>query len=137
MRPDPFAAAAIENGSRAPRGPETAPGGGTDRRRSSSLLAKMTGGAARALNAAKQGGEQRPPTPKAAAPSRPEPQTGGLSRPQSEPSLRASAGPVASNPVGPSSQPGLAGLDTAGQGSSTQLDEDLLDIPAFLRRQAN
>ncbi len=50
--------------------------------------------------------------------------------------------PVAPAQVGPSvepitQQPRLTGVDTQDRLPTSQGDEDLLDIPAFLRRQAN
>ena len=37
----------------------------------------------------------------------------------------------------PGAQPRLSGFESAGPESAGQVDEELLDIPAFLRRQAN
>jgi cell division protein FtsZ len=126
---DPFAAAAMENGSRAPRGPEHAAATAAAPKKAPGLFAKMTGGAARALQAATQGGEQRNPAAMAAPGTRPAARATAETRTVAEPSLRA--------PSKPAAEPRLAGLDSAERGSGGQLDEDLLDIPAFLRRQAN
>ena len=55
----------------------------------------------------------------------------------------APAAPAAERPTAtvvearPQAQPRLGGLDSADRVQASQPDEDLLDIPAFLRRQAN
>ena len=150
---DPFATAAMENGSRAPRGGDQPAAMGLDRKKAPSLFAKMTGGAARALQAATQGGEQRNPAavptpgaqpaartsaqPAARTSAQPPARTSTEPRAGAEPSLRAPSGPADQGPARPAAQPRLSGLDPAGRGSGALIDEDLLDIPAFLRRQAN
>ncbi|EKE68399.1 hypothetical protein P24_17725, partial [Oceanibaculum indicum P24] len=56
------------------------------------------------------------------------------------PAMPAAAAPRASAPLppaAPATQPRLGGLDSADRLRSSQADEDMLEIPAFLRRQAN
>ncbi len=110
---------------------------GPDRKKAPGLFAKMTGGAARALQAATQGGEQRNPAKVPAPGAQPAARTSAEPRATAEPSPRAPSGPADQGPARPAAQPRLSGLDPAGRSSGAQLDEDLLDIPAFLRRQAN
>lgn len=130
---DPFAAAALANGSRVSRqtGGDAA---AFDRKKAQRLFARMTGGAARALSAAAQVGEQ-PEPPRA------EPSLSDAGARGAEPVRVAAEGASATTAprAAPSSaaQPRLAGLDTAEPGGATQPEEEFLDIPAFLRRQAN
>ncbi|MEO3428645.1 cell division protein FtsZ [Pelagibius sp. CAU 1746] len=105
-----------------------------------SLFAKVTG-AARALTAA-QGSETaarapqadapRPMAARGASPAQPE-------RPSAAPGRADTGRPAAAQPAQPAAtaQPRLAGLDPAERIGHSQAEEDLLDIPAFLRRQAN
>jgi cell division protein FtsZ len=131
---DPFATAALENGSRAPREAEPAAVKAPEPRRIPGFFAKMTGGASRAIQAATQGatqgGEQR--SPRAGVSAQGPAQPAAPPRAGAEPKLRASAGPAAR-----AAEPRLSGFESAGPESASQADEDLLDIPAFLRRQAN
>ncbi|WP_193367696.1 cell division protein FtsZ [Pelagibius marinus] len=122
-----------------------------------SLFAKVTG-AARAL-ASTQGGDSaarpqqqaapRPMAARSASPAQPErpsaaPNQATSGQPvagQPAPAQPAAAQPAAAQPVGPAgsntAQPRLSGLDPAERIGHSQAEEDLLDIPAFLRRQAN
>jgi cell division protein FtsZ len=134
---DPFAAAAMENGSRAPRSAGHAAAMGLERKKSSGLFAKMTDSAARALQAATLGGEQRNPAAAPASGAQAEAWASAEPRPGTEPNLRPPPEPNAQSSARPAAQPRLSGLDSAERGSGAILDEDLLDIPAFLRRQAN
>jgi cell division protein FtsZ len=121
-----------------------------------SLFAKVTG-AARAL-AATQGSDSaarpqqpaapRPMAARSASPAQPE-------RPSAAPHQPVAGQPVAGQPASgqpapaqPAAQPAgpagantaqqrLSGLDPAERIGHSQAEEDLLDIPAFLRRQAN
>jgi cell division protein FtsZ len=143
----------MENGSRAPRGGGHPTATGPDRKKAPSLFAKMTGGAARALQAATQGGERRSPAAaptlgaQPAARSRAQPavrtstepaaRTSTEPRAAAEPNLRTPSAPADQGPARPAAQPPLSGLDPAERGGGALIDEDLLDIPAFLRRQAN
>ncbi|MGF1593630.1 MAG: cell division protein FtsZ [Kiloniellaceae bacterium] len=152
--PDPFAEAALANAARresehrspAPEptsarpvmearpGPEPRQAAQVPKRGGQSLFAKVTG-AARAL-AASQGGETtaRAARGEPAQPvARPMP-TRGASPAQPE---RQAAAQPASAPAGGTAQPRLSGLDPAERIGHSQAEEDLLDIPAFLRRQAN
>ena len=130
VRADPFATAALENGSRAPRGAEPSAVKAPERRKVPGFFAKITGGASRAIQAATQGGGQR--NPGDAVPTQGPAQPAATPRASAEPKLRAPAGPAMR-----AAQPRLSGFDSAGPESAGQVDEDLLDIPAFLRRQAN
>jgi cell division protein FtsZ len=130
VRADPFATAALENGSRAPRGAEPSAVKAPEPRKVSGFFAKITGGASRAIQAATQGGGQR--NLGDAVPTQGPAQPAATPRASAEPKLRAPAGPAMR-----AAQPRLSGFDSAGPESAGQVDEDLLDIPAFLRRQAN
>jgi len=134
VQADPFATAALENGSRAPRDAEPVAVKAPEPRKVPGFFAKMTGGASRAIQAATQGatrgGEQRGSRNTTAAQ--------GPARPAATP--QAGAQPRLRNPAGPSAraaEPRLSGLESARPNSAAQADEELLDIPAFLRRQAN
>jgi cell division protein FtsZ len=91
-----------------------------DRRRGPSLFSRVTGSAAAWARGA--AADMREATP-AAASSR----------------LGAAEKPAAQAPARPAqpTQPRLAGLDPRDRIAGTQQEEELLDIPAFLRRQAN
>ncbi len=130
VRADPFATAALENGSRAPRGAAPSAVKTKQPRKVPGFFAKMTGGASRAIQAATQGGGQRGPGD--AVPSQGPAQPAATPRARAEPRLRAQAGPAVR-----AAEPRLSGFDSARPESAGQVDEDLLDIPAFLRRQAN
>jgi cell division protein FtsZ len=127
---DPFATAALENGSRAPRDAAPAAVKTPGPRKIPGFFAKMTGGASRAIQAATQGGEQRGSRDAGTAQGPAQP----VATPQAsaEPRLTAPAGAAAR-----AAEPRLSGLDSARPDSAVQVDEELLDIPAFLRRQAN
>ncbi|GIK98584.1 MAG: hypothetical protein BroJett029_27930 [Alphaproteobacteria bacterium] len=92
-----------------------------DKRRGPSLFSRVTGGAAAFVRGA--AADMREATPGAAM------NRLGTSEPR--PAVQAPARPA--QPV----QARLAGLDPRDRISGTQADEELLDIPAFLRRQAN
>ena len=147
--PDPFAEAALANAARRePERHEMAPPAAArpaaqpqaaPKRGGQSLFAKVTG-AARAL-AASQGSEApaprqsesvqpvaRPTAARSASPAQPERQA--AAQPSAPPASRPAPG-------GSAAQPRLSGLDPAERIGHSQAEEDLLDIPAFLRRQAN
>ena len=130
VRADPFATAALENGSRAPRGAEPSAVKAREPRKVPGFFAKMTGGASRAIQAATQGGEQR--NPGNAGTTRGPAQPAATPPASAEPKLKAPAGPAAR-----AAEPHLSGFESARPEPAGQVDEDLLDIPAFLRRQAN
>jgi len=127
---DPFATAALENGSRAPRDAEPVAVKAPEPRKVPGFFAKMTGGASRVIQAATQAGEQR--GPRAADFAQRPPQPAVKPRANAEPKLSIPAGPATRG-----AEPPLSGIDSAHPDSAGQVDEDLLDIPAFLRRQAN
>ncbi len=135
------------------------------RSRAQAILARMSG-AARALQAAAQGHDTaeprpaqppvqaQPQTPVQAQPQTPvqaQPQTVVQAQPQVQPQAVAQPKPAMpeapkvearveeSRPASPTAegQPRLSGLDPADRPSNSPVDDDLLDIPAFLRRQAN
>ncbi len=160
--PDPFAEAALANAARPamPERREPAPRAREARReeaqvskpapRRNSLFAKVTGSAARALQAATQSGDGAARTAaaaprQAAEPARsPAPQTArpmparSASPAQPErPAAAPGSQPAAPGNAGQSAQQRLSGLDPAERIGHSQAEEDLLDIPAFLRRQAN
>jgi cell division protein FtsZ len=131
VRADPFATAALENGSRAPRNAEPAAVKTPEPRKAPGFFAKMTGGASRAIQAATQGGEQRGARGATAAAHYPT-QAAAVPRAGTDTTPRTPAGPAARG-----AEPRLSGIDSAHPESAAQADEELLDIPAFLRRQAN
>ncbi|WP_085899980.1 cell division protein FtsZ [Kiloniella majae] len=117
QKADPFAAAALANG--------------TDKHEDASkkgrgLFGRITGGAARALQAATQSEEQEELEMGKATVNAP-------ATPSVAPTATPSESPVAGN----SQQPRLTGLDPQDRIQTPSTEEDLLDIPAFLRRQAN
>ena len=127
---DPFAAAAMSNGSRAhpmaePTSGHERPSLGFDRKKAQRLFANFTEGAARALSATTQQSEARDHA-------RAEP-----SLQDRQPETRRSPESAAPAAARPTAQPSLAGLDSAGPSERSRDEEDFLDIPAFLRRQAN
>jgi cell division protein FtsZ len=161
--PDPFAEAALANAARRePERHEMAPPAAArpaaqpqpapqrpaiDRRAEpqaapkrggQSLFAKVTG-AARAL-AASQGSEASAPRQGEAVQPVARPMAARSASP-AQPERQAAAqppAPAASRPAaGSAAQPRLSGLDPAERIGHSQAEEDLLDIPAFLRRQAN
>jgi cell division protein FtsZ len=127
---DPFAAAAMSNGSRAhpmaePTSGQERPSLGFDRKKAQRLFANFTEGAARALSATTQQSEARDHA-------RAEPSL--QDRQQETRRSPESAAPASTRPA---AQPSLAGLESAGPSERSRDEEDFLDIPAFLRRQAN
>ncbi|MFQ6017969.1 MAG: hypothetical protein ACE5KF_07215, partial [Kiloniellaceae bacterium] len=136
---EPFAAAAMANGSRAPRSAAHAAAVGFDRKKAQSLFAKMTGGAARVLQAATQGGE--PPAPGQVGATEGTTRRTVSAQPADRTSTESATKPAAQSaprePAQAAAQPQLSGLDPSDRIGSRQADEDLLEIPAFLRRQAN
>jgi cell division protein FtsZ len=113
-RPNPFAEAELANSSRE-RSDETRASVGLGRRKAQSFFARMSG-AARAIQGVAQASES------AASESR--------SPQQEAPSHAAPAADTVS-------QPKLLGLEASEGIGSNAAEEELLDIPAFLRRQAN
>jgi cell division protein FtsZ len=138
VQAEPFAAAALENGSRAPRDAEPVAVKAPEPRKAPGFFAKMTGGASRAIQAAAKVGEQH--GPRAASRQGPA-QTAAAPRATpplpAEPRLGARSMPAARAAEPPAAEPRLSGFESASPDPAGQVDEDLLDIPAFLRRQAN
>ena len=91
----------------------------TTRSRAQTIFARMSG-AARALHAAAQG-----------------PDNNTRSEPAPKPVHAVEAAPVEVEVRETAAQPRLSGLDPTERVGSSQAEDDLLDIPAFLRRQAN
>jgi cell division protein FtsZ len=96
VAPDPYAAAAMENGARLPQKPVKS--------RGQSLFERVTGVSRRAPAEAETAPRTMPPAPRTTSPA--------------------------------PAQPRLGPLDPADRLNANK-EEDLLDIPAFLRRQAN
>ncbi len=126
--PEPFATAALDNASKAPKKHQRGP----------SLLERMTGtGRARQQAAEEQKQPQPAETKAPAAAIAPAaaatPAAEAVSR---VPEERAQPTPAPAKPlnVAPVTPPSLP---ASGNLSPTPNDDDLLDIPAFLRRQAN
>ncbi|MPY68732.1 MAG: cell division protein FtsZ, partial [Alphaproteobacteria bacterium] len=111
--PDPYRAAEFVNGSAPP-----------DRRRAPNLFRRMTESAL--------GRKERPEIAEKpaqpAAPRMPEPRA---AMPEPRPQPAAAPAPA------PAKQSRLDGVDPQDRLQSSRSEEDLLDIPAFLRRQAN
>jgi cell division protein FtsZ len=137
-RPDPFAAADMANAS-APRRGETADKAAqpaAPRNKAYSLFRRVTGGFSAAETPAPAGpaAERREPTMGRS-------ETGGQAEREAEREPREPAAPnepaaarPAGNPTAESRQPRLTGMEPS---PASKEEEDLLDIPAFLRRQAN
>jgi cell division protein FtsZ len=132
-RPDPFAEAAYANaGGRAPApraeakpAAPPAPRPAPVKEKPRSLFERVTGAA----------GLRRPaaPEPRHAEP-RIEARPAAAAAPV--PAQPAPA-PTAAAPAAPASRPGLSQVDPGERLAASQPADDLLDIPAFLRRQAN
>ncbi|MEM7222164.1 MAG: cell division protein FtsZ [Pseudomonadota bacterium] len=127
--PDPFAEAELANSARPQPAAEPKAPLSPGRSKAQSLLAKVTG-AARVIHGGTSGASEAAPRPTARPlPARPiAPRTAPgeqRARAAAEPSLR------------PASQPKLSGLEAPEAASASSAEEELLDIPAFLRRQAN
>jgi len=99
--PDPFAAAALTNGTGAGTAPAKATAGG--RGRAPSLLERVT----------------------------------GTGRARQRPAAKAAPAPAKAAPAKPTAQGSLGGLDPAERPAAPTSEDEMLDIPAFLRRQAN
>ncbi len=108
------------------------------KRSGQSLFAKVTGGAARALQAATQGGDSGARTVSQPSPQpMPQPMPMPARASTTAPAQRETPAPAQPASGADASQPHLSGLDPAERIGQSQAEEDLLDIPAFLRRQAN
>ncbi len=116
---DPFAAAAVSNGSPVPEADR--PHLGFDRKKAQRLFANFTENAARALSGSPQASE---------------PPLAHRSEPSLEKNHRDSRRP-ADPATQAADQPGLTGLETSAAAEIVREEESFLDIPAFLRRQAN
>jgi cell division protein FtsZ len=120
-------------------------------RRMPNLFSRVTGGAAWAKPAALDAREsQVTPQMRASSPPRPTAQAPAASMPSlsaaAAPTPAAMAPPASASPQVQQSlsqppqgttQPRLSGLDPKDRIAASRAEEDLLDIPAFLRRQAN
>ncbi|WP_119168576.1 cell division protein FtsZ [Algihabitans albus] len=121
-RPDPFAVADLANAARSQQA-EKPTAAAASRNKAYSLFRRVTGGLTGATDQ-----EIR----EAAAPQvRREPVIARPSEPQAPAKAPETAG---GNPAAEARQHKLAGID---QNQANKDEEDLLDIPAFLRRQAN
>jgi cell division protein FtsZ len=121
-------------------------------RRTPNLFSRVTGNAASWAKQAVSEPSAPPVTPqmRATAPARPVPQPAApvlqappapmpqpVAQPAPQPMPQAAAPQTAAAPAQPVVQPRLSGLDPKDRLSANRAEEDLLDIPAFLRRQAN
>ena len=133
--PNAFAEAAIENGAAQ-----------TEKRRGRSLFQKVTG-AVNSLVADEQQATATTAPPPAAAPvetpAAPEPapepilSTPAPTLPAASPEPAAEPRAEAPADTAPPVQPSLTNLEPDGRAQTASSDEDTLEIPAFLRRQAN
>ncbi len=128
-----------------------APAAPQPQRRMPNLFSRVTGGTAWAKPAALDARESqvtpqmrassapRPtaPVPAAAAPMPPVPAPVASAPVTPAPAAQPQVQPSLSQPVQAAAQPRLSGLDPKDRIAASRLEEDLLDIPAFLRRQAN
>jgi len=122
---DPFAAAALANGA-----------GGDDRGRKRSLFDRVTGLGRSRDDEANHGRMDTPAQPAQRVTSQPAAPAPRLSKPLAAPAGGSRPAAAAARKVDPVSQPSL-NIAPASPAASPETDEDLLDIPAFLRRQAN
>ena len=126
------------------------------RSRAQAILARMSG-AARALQAAAQGHDSTMLNAQPQAQAQAQPQAQLQPQVQLQPQFQVQIQPQPAAPEAPKvesrpqarveekvpdqasneGQPRLTGLDPADRPSNSPVDDDLLDIPAFLRRQAN
>ncbi len=129
--PNAFAEAAIENGAAQ-----------TEKRRGRSLFQKVTG----AVNSLVTDDGKASSAPASAAPEAPEPApsaTAPAPTPQApppppvEPAAEARAETAAETAPPAPAQPSLTNLEADGRPQAAGSDDDTLEIPAFLRRQAN
>jgi cell division protein FtsZ len=139
-RPDPFAAADMANAAGSRREAQEKPAAPTvPRNKAYSLFRRVTGGLA-ALNeeesrpAASQPPRREPSIGRPAEDEGAPAETPKASAPAPQPTPQPAAAPKPANPAAESRQPKLSGMEPT---PATKDEEDLLDIPAFLRRQAN
>ena len=118
-RPDPFAEAELANSGGA-RG-EGRSSVGLSRRKAQSFFARMSG-AARAIQGVAQSSEET---------------SSSTPTPAHQESAPPAASPSAAPPVDDGLPQPLSGPDSTETVGSSAAEEELLDIPAFLRRQAN
>ncbi|WP_455374263.1 cell division protein FtsZ [Limibacillus halophilus] len=126
---DPFAEAAMANGGQEKAAP-------AKRSRSSTLFGLMTG-AARAIQNAERKVEESVSGRKEAerpAATRQEPRVERSARAETKLETRAETAPA---PQPEAAQPSPASVEAKGRDNADDLDEDLFEIPTFLRRQAN
>ena len=120
---DPMAEAALLNGSEAQPKAQPEP-------KRPSLFERVTGGA---KNKVSQFGQTKvEPAAKPQAPTEPKAAAQPMAQPP-KPAMRSTSG----GQVAAVAEPTLGGLDPEERLQPSQAEEDLLDIPAFLRRQAN
>ncbi len=119
--PEPFAAAAMANGATEPPRPVM---------RGFRLLERVTGAGRARLQQAQEA---------ARAALQPQAQTAPAATPAAAPAPAATPAPAPTQApaAGTTAQQRLGGLDPADRLQPSRGEDDLLDIPAFLRRQAN
>ncbi|MEJ2026707.1 MAG: cell division protein FtsZ [Limibacillus sp.] len=134
-KPEPFAEAAMTNGGGAGKGPKEAPI--AKRSRSATLFGLMTGAAKAIHNAEKKvektvtGVSEDAKAPQASV-TRREPQIERRTQ-RSEPVAETPKPARQEEPA----QQSLSGVETKERKAESDMDEDLFEIPTFLRRQAN
>jgi cell division protein FtsZ len=107
--------------------PQQQPEKRDERRRGPSLFERVTGtGRARELRQQQAAAAAAAPAPVPAP-----------VQPPLVPAPAPAPAPAAAQPGAPAQQPRLGGLDPTERIPTSRQEEDLLDIPAFLRRQAN
>jgi cell division protein FtsZ len=105
------------------------------KRRGGGLFARVTGSSTWSRQGEGREPPMAPPARSMEAPSRSEPPARPEPAPtRIEPAARTAPARAVAQPAG---QPRLSGLDPRERLQSSHNDEDVLDIPAFLRRQAN
>ncbi|MCG8359268.1 MAG: cell division protein FtsZ [Kiloniellales bacterium] len=149
---EPFAAAAVANGSRDAQVAPSKEESPAAPRKQRGLFARMTE-AARRMQGEDTSAPQQRATERPAATREPSPSAAGRSEPlvsppaprprrpapatAANPAAEPAQGRVDAAPASPDPQPRLAGLEPSERIAPTNPEDDLLDIPAFLRRQAN
>jgi len=128
--PNAFAEAAIENGAAQ-----------TEKRRGRSLFQKVTGAVNSLVTDEEQGTARAAPAAPIEAPTTPNPAPApSLTAPAPTPpavSQEPAADTAAETAPPAPAQPSLTNLEPDGRPQAASSDEDTLEIPAFLRRQAN
>jgi len=113
-----------------PQAPQPAP----QPRKMPNLFSRVTGNA---WSRVTSGASSEAVTPQLRASAAPRPATPAASLSPATPATVVQAAPPPAPAASAPAQPRLSGLDPKDRLTSSRAEEDLLDIPAFLRRQAN